>query len=93
MNMTKFFNGTMNLEIAEFIKELRVDKEFSHRKIHQEFQSEYIKEKDWYFNPEVLKLNPDTSYPHGNQNEGKKLCDTAMKLLGESLEDGWEIDN
>ena len=90
--MRKFYDTTINSEVAEFIKELRVEKGYSYRKIHQEFQSQYVREKDWYFNPESLKLNGDTSYPHGNQNEGKKLCDSAMKLLGESLEDGWEID-
>lgn len=66
-------------EQAFFIKKLRVDKEYSWRAVARDVSAEY---------PE-LGVAGNAEYNYGNQIDGMALCDAAMKMLGETIEDGW----
>lgn len=82
---------------ALFIKLLRVRYDYSWRAVHREWQIRYIPKEEWYYNGalvgvnqimnEIFGLNPET--PNGNQICGAKLCEDAMKYLGENNKDGW----
>ena len=61
---------------ALFIKYLRVRQEGTWRWVHKEYMNRY---------PEQFY----GKYEFGNQLIGMELCDKAMKLLGENVEDGW----
>ena len=63
----------MTREQAEFVKEFRVILGYSWRAVHQEWC-------DQYENNTIKK---------GNQLKGIKLCNEAMELLNEKVEDGW----
>jgi hypothetical protein len=70
---------TLTKEQALFIKDLRVTKDYSWRAVARDVSGEY---------PE-LGVSGSVEYNMGNQIDGIALCDAAMKLLGESIEDGW----
>jgi hypothetical protein len=79
----------MTKEEAIFIKDLRVNGDHTWRTIHIEYQLKYVPKEEWYFLPSVKKLVSDKSMPSGNQLMGAELCGTAMHLLGETMDDGW----
>jgi len=74
---------------ALFIKLLRVRWDYSWRAVHAAYQVRYINKESWWFNPSLLKIIPDKSQPHGNQIVGMDLCNDAINMLGEKVEDGW----
>lgn len=66
-------------EQAEFVKELRVKNDCSWRAVARDVSEKY---------PELgVKGNKAENW--GNQFDGIALCDAAMKLLNEKVEDGW----
>jgi hypothetical protein len=79
----------MTIEEAVFIKDLRVNGDHTWRTIHIEYQLKYVPQEEWYFLPSVKKYTTDRSIPSGNQLIGAELCEEAMKLLGETINDGW----
>jgi hypothetical protein len=79
----------MTTEQAIFIKDLRVNGDHTWRAIHREFQLKYVPEDEWYKYPSERKTRNEEAIPFGNQLMGMELCDTAMKLLGETINDGW----
>jgi hypothetical protein len=80
----------MTIEEAIFIKDLRVNGDHTWRTIHVEYQLKYVPKEEWYFLPNVKNFITDRSMPSGNQLIGAELCGTAMKLLGETINDGWD---
>ncbi len=90
----------MNQEIALFIKDLRVNKEYSWRSVHKAFQVVYIDPKDYWKNASITEafenseelrntFKYDPEAPHGHQIDGRDLCDAAMEFLGELENQGW----
>jgi|Wag4MinimDraft_6_1082665.scaffolds.fasta_scaffold69379_2 hypothetical protein len=63
----------MTREQAEFVKEFRVILGYSWRAVHREWCDEYEK----------------NTIQKGNQQKGIELCNEAMELLNEKIEDGW----
>jgi hypothetical protein len=80
----------MTIEEAIFIKDLRVNGDHTWRTIHVEYQLKYVPKEEWYFLPPVKAYITDRSMPSGNQLMGAQLCGDAMKLLGETIKDGWD---
>lgn len=70
---------TLTKEQALFVKKLRVEKEYSWRAVARDVSAEY---------PE-LGVDGNIDQNRGNQIDGIALCDAAMNLLGETIEDGW----
>lgn len=70
---------TLTKQQAEFIKDLRVNKDYSWRAVARDVSGEY---------PE-LGVDGSVEFNVGNQIDGIALCDAAMKLLNEKVEDGW----
>lgn len=64
----------MTREQAEFIKEFRVVLGYSWKNIHAEWIDEYE-------NNTISKIS---------KTEGKRLCNEAMEMLNERLDDGWK---
>lgn len=60
-------------EQAEFIKDLRVNKDYSWRAVARDFCDKY----------------PNMNIDRGNQIDGICLCDAAMKFFNETVENGW----
>jgi len=79
----------MTIEEAVFIKDLRVNGDHTWRTIHIEYQLKYVPQEEWYFLPIEKEYTTDRSIPSGNQLMGMGLCEEAMKLLGETINDGW----
>lgn len=71
----------MNLTLSQalFVKFLRIRCEGSWRWIASKYQRRYGEKLPW---------NEDMTFG-GNQIVGMELCDAAMNLLNESVEDGW----
>jgi hypothetical protein len=63
----------MTSEQAEFVKEFRVVLGYSWKEVHREWSEQYE-------NNTILR---------GNQKKGIELCNEAMELLNEKIEDGW----
>lgn len=63
----------LNKEQAEFIKELRCSQDYTWRAVARDFTEKY----------------PEIESSTSNQYVGMKLCDAAMKFLGETVEQGW----
>ena len=80
----------MTIEEAIFIKDLRVNGDHTWRTIHVEYQLKYVPKEEWYFLPPVKAYTTDRSMPSGNQLMGAQLCGDAMRLLGETINDGWD---
>jgi len=80
----------MTIEEAVFIKDLRVNGDHTWRTIHVEYQLKYVPKEEWYFLPPVKSYITDRSMPSGNQLIGAQLCGDAMRLLGETINDGWD---
>jgi len=79
----------MTIEQAQFIKDLRVNKGYSWRAVHIEWQYKYQPMSEWY---KILPADPHHSNklrPGARQSLGIELCVKAMHTLGESMEDGW----
>lgn len=74
-----YIKYVLTKEQAEFIKDLRVVKGYSWRAVARDVSGKY---------PE-LKINGSVEYNYGNQIDGISLCDSAMQLLNEKVEDGW----
>lgn len=74
--MYKHFNLTK--EQAKFIKTLRVEKEYSWRAVARDTKKRF---------PEMDIDSDGETY--GNQIDGISLCDAAMDLLKENIQDGW----
>lgn len=72
---------TFNLdqEQAVFIKKLRVDNGYSWRAVARDVSEVFHNLKD-------IGGSPVKS---GNQIHGIALCDAAMNMLNETVEDGW----
>lgn len=66
-------------EQADFIKNLRVREGYSWRAIARDVSAAY---------PE-LTVCGNKAENQGNQIDGADLCEAAMLLLGEKVEDGW----
>lgn len=66
-------------EQALFIKKLRVEKDYTWRAVARDVSAEYP----------ALGVDGNIEYNYGNQIDGRALCDAAMNLLGENVEDGW----
>jgi hypothetical protein len=60
-------------EEAKMIKHWRIDRGCSWRKVAE------LAAAQW----------PDRHIESGHQIEGRMLCDEAMDLLGEKIDDGW----
>ena len=60
----------MTKEQAEFVRELRVDRGYSWRRLHELYCERYDKENMW----------------PGNQIEGRDLCVEASEVLGVEIE-------
>ena len=63
---------------ADFIKNIRVNHEYSWRAVARDTKKEF---------PEMNIDSDGETY--GNQLDGISLCDAAMNLLNENVEDGW----
>ena len=81
---------------ALFIKVLRVRWGYSWRQVHKMWQLRYVPKEDWWFNNAIVKSHEDFSHiigemnwniPHGHQIRGMELCNEAMDLLGETVEE------
>lgn len=66
-------------EQAIFIKNLRVKEGYSWRAVARDVSSEY---------PE-LRVSGSVAENWGSQLDGMALCKSAMYLLNETIEDGW----
>ncbi len=64
----------MTREQAEFVKEFRVILGYSWKEVHREWSEQY----------------ENNTIQKGNQLKGMELCNEAMKLLNEKMQDGWE---
>ena len=74
---------------ALVVKYWRVREEYSWRMVHALWQKRYVPKEQWWFNDGLLKIDNDKTFPHGNQIYGMDLCEEAMGLLNERVEDGW----
>lgn len=75
----------MDKEQAFFIKHLRVDEEYSWRRVHEEYQKEFISKERWHIGSLLSMYG--ISPPHGRQQDGRELCRQAQELLNEDWED------
>lgn len=78
----------LTLEMAEFVKDLRVNKGYSWRAVHREWQLKYIPKDNWWFNSGI-PIEFNTEICNGHQPAAMELCDKCMIMLGEEIEDGW----
>lgn len=63
----------LTAEQAQFIKDLRIHQEFTWRSVANAFREKY----------------PDFGIRYESSIDGANLCEQAMKLLEEEVEDGW----
>lgn len=69
----------LSMEQALFIKDLRVNQGYSWRAVARDVSEKF---------PE-LNVRGNAKENYGNQIDGLRLCDEAMCLLGEYVENGW----
>lgn len=79
----------MTIEQANFVKKLRVKDEYTWRAVHREWQIAYEPKEEWWWNPAIPEHLRDKNIPNGHQEVGRELCYTAMDLLGEDVDCGW----
>lgn len=78
----------LTLEMAEFVKDLRVIKGYSWRAVHRDWQIKYIPKENWFINS-AIPPDFNTEKANGHQPAAMELCDKCMMMLGEEIEDGW----
>lgn len=66
-------------EQAEFIRDLRINKDYSWRAVARDVSGKF---------PE-LGVEGNVEQNRGNQIDGVALCDAAMKFFNETVDDGW----
>lgn len=79
----------MTREQALFVKKYRVEEEYTWRAVHREWQIQYEPKEEWWYNSAIPKELQDENVPNGHQEVGMELCYTAMQLLNEDEEMGW----
>lgn len=65
-------------EQAEFIKDLRINKEYSWRAVARDTKNKFPK----------MEIDSDGE-TYGNQLDGIALCDAAMRYFNDTIDDGW----
>ena len=81
-DIKKDYTVIMTKDIAQDIRQWRVDEDCSWRKVHTNFQEKYVDPSEWSVNEEMVKHFG--VIPTANQLVGMVLCEVAMEYLNEN---------